>query len=1455
MSVLRGYLRPIFTYVATYSRRSRFITAALLFICLFATVGLLTQSHWAGFAARRSANDGRGTAVKSDAASTSTSSKTRSSSPSFERSSTTGVRSQGQNEPNQGCTVNCDATVPASGAVNAAINFAATATTNGCPTQPTFDWNFGDGTPRSSQQNTSHTYSAAGAYTWTLTTTVGTGSTMIDTIAGGLGEGNVATQAPFGIMVAAARDPQNRGIYVIDSIGGIALIRFINTSNAAVTIAGRSIAPGVVRAIAGGGLELADNIPGLNADLGTITGLDTSADGNLLYFVAQTDKQVRVLNVSANTVTVAGVQIASGNIGTLASGFGNELSGITVNNATGEVIVTDATAGINKVFKISTAGASSALAGSGATTKPEDGFSAGPATGIPLLQPRAVEIDSAGRVLIADTGHARVIRIENGNASLVQQFTVSQSAPNPYPSSLTVQGSNIFVVLGNLQTIVRLNGSATTVAGQSGQSCDYSVSNCGDGGAGVNASFGFQGSTGNPPISGIVADGNGVFILDQGITGRGRVRYLNQAAGSVTVAGVTIAANAIDRIAGNGLIAPYDGGLATSATFNAPTGVAVDANGNLWISDTISARLRFANRGSSAVKIFAGTASEQTVPAGGIVTVNKNVGAGASDGVPVIQAGFDSPQGLFITSQGIYVVDSAGAPTVPMTASGRRTRLVRFINTSASTVTIFPNSASPVSIPPGQIAKIAGGGESSSNGDGGFALAAKFIGSSDVVVDASGNIFVADVGQTAVRRINGTNGQVSSILGNAKQYTGLGIGPDNRLYVANYTDGTILRETSAGGGTFSILTSGFNKPRDVAVAADGTAYVAVGPAVNTAGNHQIVQVNSAGVATVIAGTTLGFSGDGGAATNAKLNISPSDLVVGSGTTNQLPRTVNIVVSSTGEIIFTDTNNNRVRRLSSSTSTCTKTGTITIAGNNPQPQLTTLSPTSALVGSGAFTLTVNGTGFVPSSVVRWGGQDRTTTFVSNSQITAAILNSDLNSAASISVTVFNPAPGGGLSNALTFTVSPPNPVPTITTITPNTAVEGSSGFTLTVNGTGYVSSSVVRWDGSARQTVFVSATQVTAQILATDLVGTGQASVSIFNPAPAGGTSNVVQFSITSGSNPAPTLTSISPNAANAGGSAFTLTANGSNFVASSKVRWIGQDLATTFVSATQLTAQVPANLIASSGTAQVTVFTPTPGGGVTTGQTFTINTQQTPSVASVSAASYLGNEIAPESIVAAFGTNMATGVAIASTVPLPTTLLGTKVTVRDSAGTSRDAALFFVAPNQINYQVPPGTVDGNATVTVTINSSVVGAGTMKIARVAPGIFSANSSGAGVASAIVLRVRNGVQTFESISQFNSGSNQFVPVQIDLGPTGDLVYLLLYGVGFRNRTSAPNISVNFGGTVKALNPGDFEDAFAAPGFVGLDQANILLPRTLIGKGTINLVMTVDGKQSNTVQIAIK
>jgi len=243
-------------------------------------------------------------------------------------------------------------------------------------------------------------------------------------------------------------------------------------------------------------------------------------------------------------------------------------------------------------------------------------------------------------------------------------------------------------------------------------------------------------------------------------------------------------------------------------------------------------------------------------------------------------------------------------------------------------------------------------------------------------------------------------------------------------------------------------------------------------------------------------------------------------------------------------------------------------------------------------------------------------------------------------------------------------------------------------------------------------------------------------------------------------------------------------------------------------------------------------------------------------VASVSAASFLGAQIAPESIVAAFGVGLATGVAVAPGLPLPTTLLGTTVTVTDSASAERPAPLFFVAPSQINYQVPPGTADGAATVTVAVNGAVVGTGTMTIARVAPGLISANANGQGIAAAVVLRIKqDGARSFEPVAAFDPAQNRFVPVPIDMGPPSDTVYVLFYGTGIRNRSRAENISVNLGGTVKTLNPSLFEDGFAAPDFVGLDQANVALPRTLSGSGIINVVFTVDGIISNTVQLSFR
>ncbi|MBA2350702.1 MAG: IPT/TIG domain-containing protein, partial [Burkholderiales bacterium] len=184
----------------------------------------------------------------------------------------------------------------------------------------------------------------------------------------------------------------------------------------------------------------------------------------------------------------------------------------------------------------------------------------------------------------------------------------------------------------------------------------------------------------------------------------------------------------------------------------------------------------------------------------------------------------------------------------------------------------------------------------------------------------------------------------------------------------------------------------------------------------------------------------------------------------------------------------------------------------------------------------------------------------------------------------------------------------NPAPTLNTINPTAASAGGPAFTLTVNGTSFVSSSVIRWNGAVRTTTFVSATQLSASIPAADIAAEGNASVTVFTPTPGGGTSSAQTFTINApANNPVPTLSSISPASATAGGSAFTLTVTGSNFVSSSVIRWNGAARTTSFVSAAQLTASIPAVDIAAEGSAQVTVFTPTPGGGTASAQTFTIN--------------------------------------------------------------------------------------------------------------------------------------------------------------------------------------------------------------------------------------------------------
>jgi hypothetical protein len=382
--------------------------------------------------------------------------------------------------------------------------------------------------------------------------------------------------------------------------------------------------------------------------------------------------------------------------------------------------------------------------------------------------------------------------------------------------------------------------------------------------------------------------------------------------------------------------------------------------------------------------------------------------------------------------------------------------------------------------------------------------------------------------------------------------------------------------------------------------------------------------------------------------------------------------------------------------------------VTFNVNNPAPTVTSIAPTSAVLGSGAFTMTVNGTGFLASSVVDFNGTARTTTFVSSTQLTAAMLAGDVNTAGTFPITVVNPTPGGGTSAGVNFTVN--NPAPVITSLSPTGVVSGSGALTLTVNGTGFIASSTVNFNGTSRVTTFVSSTQLTAAILAADVASAGTPPVTVVNLTPGGGTSNAINFNISAAPNPVPTLTSISPTTVSAGTGALTLTVNGTNFVSNSVVQWNGGARTTTFVSATKLMAAITAADVQTSNDDSVSVSNPAPGGGVSSSLTFFVSTpvgvltSLSPSSAAAGGAAFTltvnGSNFLNTAVVQWNGGNRATTFVSANQ-------LTAAITAADiaTAGTATVQVFIptvdFGGANAIRRQgVPSGTVSNSLTFTI-----------------------------------------------------------------------------------------------------------------------------------------------------------
>ncbi len=336
---------------------------------------------------------------------------------------------------------------------------------------------------------------------------------------------------------------------------------------------------------------------------------------------------------------------------------------------------------------------------------------------------------------------------------------------------------------------------------------------------------------------------------------------------------------------------------------------------------------------------------------------------------------------------------------------------------------------------------MAGNGAYASTGDGGAATGASLASPSGVAVDQSGNLFIATY--AVVRKVTAATGIISTVAG--------------------------VQDLPGSTGDGGPATSALLIPQSVSLDSAGNLYVG-------SWGNEIREVNaSTGIITRVAGIGIsGFSGDGGAATAAELSGPYSVAFDATGNLyftdafNSRVRKVTFVsqtaatpvfsvaagsYATTQNVMITDTTPGATIYYTTDPSTpslasTVYTGPITvsssetisaiavaanyndsavakaayvIAPNSPTPTMGSLSPGFVRAGGAAFTLTVNGTGFVPASTVMWGATALATQFVNASQLTAQVPAGDVANPGTTSVTVLTPPPGGGTSNGLVFEI--------------------------------------------------------------------------------------------------------------------------------------------------------------------------------------------------------------------------------------------------------------------------------------------------------------------------------------------------------------------------------------------------------------------------------------------------
>ena len=445
------------------------------------------------------------------------------------------------------------------------------------------------------------------------------------------------------------------------------------------------------------------------------------------------------------------------------------------------------------------------------------------------------------------------------------------------------------------------------------------------------------------------------------------------------------------------------------------------------------------------------------------------------------------------------------------------------------------------------------------------------------------------------------------------------------------------------------------------------------------------------------------------------------------------------------------------------------GTFTIIAG-PTINITNgLSPSSAPVNSAPVSLTVTGTGFVSTSKVRWNGTELTPTTVdSTTQLRATIPLNLLAVAGPVPITVIN-SPTGAPSNAVSFNVIAGPTINTTNGLSPSSTAVNSPLTILTVAGTGFISGSKVRWNGTELVTIFDSITQLRATIPANLLTVVGSVPITVIN-SPTGTPSNAITFNVVAG----PTINvtnGLSPVSAVVNSGPITLTVNGTGFLSTSRVRWNGSDLVTNFGSATQLSTTIPTNLLTTAGTAQVTVSN---NGSLSNSVTFAV-TETIPTIStnglSITSApvnspatqiTVTGTGFVPQSKVLWKGGELITMFDSATQLRANITLAllaiagPAQVTVINSpTGTPSNVATFtVVSPTPVNFS----TFTATTGIQPTLNLTLGAAATSKLTGALDLTFAPASGVAGLLS-----------VFVSKEVLFSNSSPTLPFTVDPGST--------------------------------------------------------------------------------------